>query len=213
MSRPERSKTDSLADEDHDWGLQVVLGLELPESCPCPLSKPDSAVQDVHNQIVDGVCRAEVRLEDERNGGRVSHTTNQVDATCLCVAFGKVEAIPRIRYADGPNVVVETYLQDRTDVSELISELNSVTERVSLKRLISRGEDGSMESSPATVDLASLTAKQREAATIAVREGYYETPRRTDLDALSEELDISKSALSQRLNAVEAKLASAVFER
>lgn len=44
-----------------------------------------------------------------------------------------------------------------------------------------------------------LTEQQREALLLAYADGYYESPRRTDLESLSEEFGISRQALSSRL--------------
>lgn len=60
--------------------------------------------------------------------------------------------------------------------------------------------------SSATVDLSVLTDKQRQTVELALREGYYERPREADLTELAEQLDLSKSAVSQRLRTAERKL-------
>lgn len=56
------------------------------------------------------------------------------------------------------------------------------------------------------VDFGELTTKQQQALELAVDAGYYERPRDADLGELGERLDISKSAVSQRLRAAERKL-------
>lgn len=44
-----------------------------------------------------------------------------------------------------------------------------------------------------------LSQEQREALVIAVREGYFEVPRRTDLSAIGSQLGISQQAASNRV--------------
>lgn len=44
-----------------------------------------------------------------------------------------------------------------------------------------------------------LTHEQREALVLALRRGYFETPKQTSLTTLAEELDISQQALSSRI--------------
>lgn len=44
-----------------------------------------------------------------------------------------------------------------------------------------------------------LTPEQREALVLALRRGYFETPKQTSLTALAEELGISQQALSSRI--------------
>ncbi|WP_253737533.1 helix-turn-helix domain-containing protein [Halohasta salina] len=211
MERSESGNTGSGESASKERTLQVLFEVILSEDCSCPLSNSESPVENVHNQIDDGVCHAEVTVCDESDTAHVVHTTNHVEGSCLCLAFREVGCIPRIRNADGDAVLIETYLSDRERISELVDRLKTVTEHVSLQRLTAR-RDGAVASSPTTVELSHLTAKQREAATMAVSEGYYETPRQTSLDDLATTLGISKSALSQRLNAVESKLATAVFD-
>jgi len=65
----------------------------------------------------------------------------------------------------------------------------------------------------ATVELDILTGKQRETLELAIREGYYDRPRDANLTDLAESLGISKSAVSQRLNAAETKLIKTTLER
>lgn len=64
----------------------------------------------------------------------------------------------------------------------------------------------------ASVPLKELTAKQRESIALAVDAGYYDTPRRASLDDLCEELEISKSAASQRLRKAESTIVKRVAE-
>ena len=63
-----------------------------------------------------------------------------------------------------------------------------------------------------TIDLDILTAKQRKTLELALDAGYYERPREVDLTYLASELDISKSAVSQRLRTAEMKLIRYAFE-
>lgn len=63
------------------------------------------------------------------------------------------------------------------------------------------------------IDVGAITPKQWEALALAHDVGYYESPRRTDLSGVAAELDISKSAVSQRLRAAERRLVTAVLER
>jgi predicted DNA binding protein len=68
------------------------------------------------------------------------------------------------------------------------------------------------EETTVTINLDTLTEKQRETLEFALTEGYYERPREVDLGTLADELDISKSAVSQRLRTAETKLITNAFE-
>jgi hypothetical protein len=58
-----------------------------------------------------------------------------------------------------------------------------------------------LRQSPTTSEL--LTERQRTVLVEAVEHGYYDTPRRCTLTELSEELNLAKSTLSERLHRVE----------
>lgn len=67
--------------------------------------------------------------------------------------------------------------------------------------------------SSVTMDLGILTEKQREALKLALEWGYYDRPREAELDDLAASLDISKSAVSQRLRGAEIKLIKNALHR
>lgn len=57
-----------------------------------------------------------------------------------------------------------------------------------------------------------LPPEQERALRTAVDNGYYETPKKTDLETLSSELDIPRSTLSYRLRRAEATLATSFVD-
>lgn len=57
-----------------------------------------------------------------------------------------------------------------------------------------------------------LTDRQRELFELAVREGYYEVPRRTTHRELADALDISPGTVSEHLQRVESKLVGAYVD-
>ncbi|WP_293031738.1 helix-turn-helix domain-containing protein [Natronococcus sp.] len=57
----------------------------------------------------------------------------------------------------------------------------------------------------------SLTEKQRELLTVAYEEGYFDVPRRISQDELADRLEVSKSAVSQRLRRAIARLCGSAF--
>jgi len=54
--------------------------------------------------------------------------------------------------------------------------------------------------------VASLTQRQREVLSVAVRNGYYETPRKSTHRELAEKLDITPGTVSQHLQRIEVRL-------
>ncbi|MFC6718296.1 helix-turn-helix domain-containing protein [Natrialbaceae archaeon GCM10025810] len=66
-------------------------------------------------------------------------------------------------------------------------------------RVSDDGEDG----------VVTLTAKQQELLTVAYEEGYFDVPRGISQDELADRLNVSKSAISQRLRRAIAELCEA----
>lgn len=72
--------------------------------------------------------------------------------------------------------------------------------------------DPSQEESRAlTIDVSNLTEKQWEALRIAHELGHYQSSRGGNLEEIANRLDISKSAVSQRLRAAESKIVSSIL--
>jgi predicted DNA binding protein len=97
---------------------------------------------------------------------------------------------------------------DGTDLSGFHAALVEATADCTGIELERIGDVDSWDGSPPTD--AGLPPEQREALVYAVEHGYYETPRETDLQALSEALGVPRSTLSYRLRRAEAKMAKAV---
>ncbi|AXR78513.1 helix-turn-helix domain-containing protein [Natrarchaeobaculum sulfurireducens] len=105
---------------------------------------------------------------------------------------------------------------DLLHVSLLVSEIESAHEV--LRHLDEMGgtvHPDSLEVTDAVdaktqVDVSDLTVKQWQALELAYRWGYYDQPRKADLADLATELEISKSAVSQRLRAAESTLVTAI---
>ncbi|APW98620.1 bacterio-opsin activator [Halobiforma lacisalsi AJ5] len=103
-----------------------------------------------------------------------------------------------------------------TDEETILDLVDRVDDVVDARVVPDGGADDLVppQSRPSSVrvDLRDLTPKQWEALELAFKRGYYDQPRSVDLQALSEELDISKSAVSQRLRSAEATVVESVLE-
>lgn len=185
----------------------------------CPLDEFGSDVEETRQQAVNGACHTDIRVSaDDCDDScdsctEVVHTVSAIEESCICPVFGKFGFIPNVTAVTDERVRVETYLPDRTQLPELVDELKSVSNGIYLRRLKSIDpNDGRERTEPAVIALDQVTEKQRQAAVKAVSSGYYHSPRETSLGDLADDLDISKAALSQRLRAVESKLALSAFE-
>lgn len=194
------------------------------ESIDCPLNELDGEIIDINHQFVGEDCHTDATVTDssttadfdvsgiaDATGSRIVHSKRSRGSVCHCPVFLEYDCIPRTTGFNDDHLIVETYLPDRERLSELVDALRDVTDGVSLRRLSRIDDTDDERSTTVTLELYDLTPKQREAATKAVSAGYYQTPRETTVGDLAAELGISKSAMSRRLNAVEAKLALAAF--
>ena len=184
----------------------------------CPLEELDGEIGAIDQQLTGEDCHTDTTVTRQREPStdqspdtELVHTKTELDAMCHCPVFVEYDCLPQVTAVDDGKLIVETYLPDRSRLTELIDALGEVTGGVSLRRLTRLSAADSDPTDQVTLELADLTSKQREAATTAVANGYYGTPRETSVGELATELGISKSAMSQRLNTVESKLAVAAF--
>jgi len=152
-------------------------------------------------------CNVDLQLPD---GDGLIRSTGEVGDDCLCSAFQRFGCVPHIQGVEDGTMLVTTYVDDRAIIRELIEKLEERLGHVRLVRLaVVEGPDATEQ---VTFDLSSLTPKQRQGLELAVVRGYFDDEREVDLGALADELDISKSALSQRLRTAQAKLVKNVFD-
>lgn len=197
------------------YRLYAEFAITPPKSVSCPLEEFDSEITDVKQQLVGDDCQTQTTVTGRPNesDSAIVHSKNTLDAGCHCPVFLEFDCIPHVTGISDDAIIVETYLPDRERLTGLIDGLKAVSEGVSLRRLMRADAEDSADENTVTLNLFSVTEKQREAALKAVASGYYQTPRETTISELAADLEISKSAMSQRLNAVESKLALAAFKQ
>lgn len=201
-----------------DRRLAVEFEIDPGAETSCPLGEFDEKTVEIRQQLAREECFIDIELHpddcgcDDPDCTKVVHSTNEIDAGCLCTVFTDLGCVPQITTLSRDRVVIETYLPSREELTELVDGLRAIVDGLSLRRL-KRVEttDGTRQREIATLDLHELTEKQREAATTAVATGYYSTPREVSLGELAAELGVSKPALSERLSRVESKLAMHAF--
>lgn len=198
--------------------LDVELEIVPPERCCCGVEDIDGDVVGFQQIRVGDQHHSDltVATDDDRpdeSGPRVIHRRKPAGSDCPFRAFYAGGWIPRVTEVTGRRIYVQVYLPDRQALSDVIDVLERTTAEFTVRRLqrVDRNGIGG-KSEEITFDLSSLTEKQRTTAIRAVEAGYYDNPRETSLKRLAEEMDISKSALSQRLKAVETKLLKGAFD-
>lgn len=207
---------------DADRDLYVAFKLEPVLDSECPLDEfgdGDGDIIEVRQQLLYDRCQTEMTLKSgeisapsECGEASIVHSVSEVDGACFCAVFGEFDCIPEIVDVTDEWVYIETYLPDRERLTDLVDSLKAATKELDLLQLRQVDPETS-ESTGQTVTVAldEVTEKQREAVTKAVAAGYYSTPRETSLEELANDLGISKSACSQRLNAVESTLTINAF--
>jgi len=98
------------------------------------------------------------RIQGRKHGILVVHVDEEnTSKTCsycgqIRVADRMEDCVPRIKRADDEAILVETYVSDRTVINELVDQLKSATERVSLCRLTTRQRSDGTIPEQTTVD-------------------------------------------------------------
>ena len=128
---------------------------------------------------------------------------------CACSTIQDHGCTPRIiGFADG-HLVVAISFSERSQLRTVISELKQRSEDVKVDSLREvTVESGSSVKPP--IDLSVLTASQQELLELALKEGYFDSPRGITQQALAEELGISPSMVSRRVRAIQKRLFSQV---
>ncbi|WP_238479599.1 helix-turn-helix domain-containing protein [Natranaeroarchaeum sulfidigenes] len=207
MSRPGSTRQE-FTDAASGRVLQVELSVHRDGSLLCPINDIEGTIEDMRINAIDGCCHCDIRVTDEQGCTAIVQASGTIESDCFCSTFQRHSCVPQICSIDDDLVVARTYVDGRETVSELIRSLGEIADSVSLHRLTVAGEDGR---DTVTFDLSKLTSKQREALELAVSRGYYDTDRSVDLATMADELDISKSALSQRLRVAQSKLVEDLF--
>lgn len=198
--------------------LEVELDIVPPDRCRCTADDFGDEVVDVQQVRVDDDHYADLTVPSSEQccpddeSGCVIHRENRVGAECPFRAFYDEGWVPRVLRVTDESIRVQTYLPDRDALSDVIDGLEATADAFQVRQLtqVELDEDGT--STPSTsLDLTGLTEKQRTAAVRAVEAGYYETPRETSFGSLADSMGVSKSVLSRRLNAVEARVMKAAF--
>ena len=185
-----------------------------PEAGACSLSDEGSVKSEIVGQNIvctDGSCEAgcECRATVDSDEG-VQMVGNPIEEGCVCPVFRNHDCVASIETVDYGELVVALSLASRQVLTTIVEELRERGANVELRSI--SGENRSTVNRQLTLDVRSITDKQREAVEVAIESGYYDTPRKADLGELADRLGVSRSAVSQRLTAAEATLIEALYD-
>lgn len=195
--------------------LRVTLLVTLPPDANCSvLDSGPSGTVSMHEAPKPGgprggdrTCAAEVTADGD---GAPRLLEGNVTDNCVCPVFSERECIASIEGFEGRTLVVSVAVSDREELSSVVAGLRDRGSTVRLKRISTPSVDTGRRM--LELDADAVTDKQRQAVRAAIEAGYYETPREADLADLADALEVSKSAVSQRLTAVESKLVAELVE-
>lgn len=179
----------------------ITHHLKVDTSECCTGEGSDSALSDC------GECHTEVTFGEDADE-RQTYLKSAVQTHCICPIFEEHDCIPRIKTVRSGSIIVNLTVPERSVLRDVITDLRRVGATVSVEWLVNGGDaDATTE-----IDVSTITSKQQEAMELAMELGYYEAPRNAELGDIAEELGISESAASQRLNAAETKLVTSFLE-
>lgn len=196
-----------------DAALWVELAIDRRGAGSCPLSDLSNTRASGRVQLTGSTCHTIISYGDgegpeEDGGGAVSIHTGTVEEGCTCSTVCGPGFTPIGLVVEDGSLVVRAYVDSRDRLTAVIETLREGDDEWRLRRLTT--PDGALAGngtrSSALLDELAVTEKQEEAIRAAVEMGYYSRPRDASLGDLASRLGVSRSALSQRLTAVESKL-------
>lgn len=195
---------------DEGTALWVEIGADVERDASCPLAESTDPSTSGSVQLVGETCHVLLR-SDDADGENVRTYTTPVTDGCVCLSFCHPGCVTEVLAVENGSLRIGAYADSRETLGEVMDDVRENAAAVRLERLTTADTTDAVESRRSeTVEDVSLTEKQREAVQTAVEMGYYQTPRSASLDDLADRVGVSKSAFSQRLNAVETKLVTAL---
>lgn len=189
--------------------LTAILHVDPSAEYSCAVADTDAS-EGVSQNLVhlsEGTeCRADVRSDS----GETRFIKSPISKKCICPVLQRYDCVSSIESVEHGELVLSLSFPDRDELAKIIEGLRDTGATVRLQRITT--SDDKPTNTCHSFEVETVTDKQREAVMVAIESGYYETPRGADLADLAEKLEISRSAVSQRLTAVESKLVTRLCE-
>ena len=214
-------------------GIRVKLAVDVATACPVTaLSTTDAAderasppVRDVTwTRATDGTVTEEFRVDAdvaaddldadpvmEVGGDRVYQFTRDADAACACEVVERLDCpIADVHAADG-TLVLTLCLPDIDRLRGIVTALDDVAERVSVRYLVRSNADPDDRRDTVVVDRGALTERQSEVLRTAYRLGYFDYRNGANAARVADELDITDSTFAEHLSKAQSRLLAEVF--
>lgn len=202
--------------------------IEVADPCACRLSQLSTEV-DVRSvtrsspmgsdtvsiefstaQAVDGSDIQEIFHHGEQTVYRFECETESGPG-CACEYIEDYGCPVRHIDAENSNVVLSFFAPNLGSLREIIVELKSEFDGVSLRRL-TQSDGPESGCSPVYVDRDALTTRQQEVLATAHEMGYFEHPRTANATQVADELGINRSTFAEHLSAAQSKLLDAILD-
>ena len=167
----------------------------------------------------NSVVKATPGAESSTGGSAPSGETESegVCAGCTCgglpAAFANFPVAPRRTEMVDGEIQVAFVLSGHEELQAIVDGCEASGLDVELRRLCvdhGNGDEGDCRPDVVPVDLAGMTDRQVEVATVAAEKGYFETGGASAADVAAE-FDLAKSTVSEHLRAVTSSLFSQAF--
>lgn len=186
--------------------LEAMLAVIPSTTADCPVVREAPNAVDVSQTLSCGLddcrsCHTELTIA-EGGDRRTVHISTDIVPACVCSVLATSGCVFSLESVVDGTLRISVVVHERDTVRELVEAIRETGASVRLERIVPR-ETTTERSERSAVEMSGITEKQREAVELAVELGYYDEPRRTDLQELADRLEISRSAVSQRLNGAE----------
>lgn len=178
--------------------LEARLSVSSGKTGRCHCTDQDS--RDVRQSLTvaeDGSLRCNIAITGEDGTSYVRTDTRE--GACPCAVLSNFDCVRSLEEIRDGRLIFSVAIPNRECLPDVVGRLRENGFSVSVEQI--RNEMQHEASAPP------LTDKQREAFETAIEVGYYEQPRGGDLGDIADQLDITASAVSQRLTAVKRRLA------
>jgi predicted DNA binding protein len=140
----------------------------------------------------------------------VYHLRRDYHTGCPCELFDQA-GIPLLDVtATGSRMHFEFHIRDAAEFKNLLAALRERFHHVSVHSIV-RSTDLTDPHNFVLFDMETLTNRQKEVLELAYTMGYFDYPKRANLNEVSAVLDINNSTVSQHLTNAQAKLLDSMF--
>ena len=197
---------------ENDDVCRIRAVLEFKPPAECMLRRADEDVVELKVSSTGTNPRCEWALTTNETEIRYRDTIAGQCEDCPWPIFERLGCILQILDVNGDSIVASVNVPDETALQQLLDELGDVCDGLRTVTIVEPGSHrDALKDEVGEVALSALTRKEREALETAVAAGYYSTPRHAQLGEIADQLDITPSATSQRLNRAESKIVMQLF--